>query len=48
MLPVYFLDLIEELSMFPKFLNLCSFTKVAVNRREPQEFVLRFFTFLNN
>lgn len=43
-----FLDLIEELSKNSKFLELCSFSKAAIDRREPQEFVLRFFGFLNN
>ncbi|WP_193197877.1 DUF262 domain-containing protein [Nostoc sp. MG11] len=42
-----FLDLIDELSKNHKFRNLCSFTDAAINRREPQEFVLRFFAFLN-
>lgn len=42
-----FLDLIEELSKQPKFIDLCSFSEAAINRREPQEFVLRFFAFLN-
>ena len=43
-----FLDLIEELSKTPKFRGLCLFAEAAINRREPQEFVLRFFAFLNN
>ncbi|RUR78298.1 DUF262 domain-containing protein [Chlorogloeopsis fritschii PCC 9212] len=43
-----FLEIIDELSKNKKFLDLCSFTKVAIDRREPQEFVLRFFAFLNN
>ncbi len=43
-----FLDLIEELSKLPKFRDLCLFAEAAINRREPQEFVLRFFAFLNN
>lgn len=43
-----FLDLIDELSKISKFRDLCSFAEVAINRREPQEFVLRFFAFLNN
>jgi uncharacterized protein with ParB-like and HNH nuclease domain len=43
-----FLDLIEELSELPKFRELCLFPKAAIDRREPQEFVLRFFAFLNN
>jgi uncharacterized protein with ParB-like and HNH nuclease domain len=43
-----FLDLIEQLSKEPKFRDLCTFSKAAINRREPQEFVLRFFAFLNS
>ena len=43
-----FLELIEELSKNSKLRNLCCFSDAAINRREPQEFVLRFFAFLNN
>lgn len=43
-----FLDLIEELSKLSKFRELCNFPKAAIDRREPQEFALRFFAFLNN
>ncbi|MEI2578218.1 DUF262 domain-containing protein [Scytonema sp. PRP1] len=43
-----FLDLIEELSKNPKFRHLCFFSKEAINSRDPQEYVLRFFAFLNN
>ena len=43
-----FLDLIEELSKNYKFCELCAFSDTAVLSREPQEFVLRFFAFLNN
>lgn len=46
--PGKFLDLIEELSKNQLFLDLCSFTKPEIDRRDPQEFVLRFFAFLNN
>ncbi|MGB5634049.1 MAG: DUF262 domain-containing protein [Waterburya sp.] len=46
--PGKFLDLIEELSKLEKFRNLCSFTQTQINKRDPQEFVLRFFAFLNN
>lgn len=42
-----FLNLIEELSKNCKFRNLCSFSDIAIRSREPQEFVLRFFAFLN-
>ena len=47
-MPGSFLDLIQELSKNSKFRDLCSFNETAINRREPQEFVLRFFAFLNN
>lgn len=43
-----FLDLIDKLSKNPKFRELCPFSKALIRRREPQEFVLRFFTYLNN
>lgn len=43
-----FLDLIEKLSENSKFRSLCSFSEIAIRSREPQEFVLRFFAFLNN
>ncbi len=46
--PGKFLDLIEELSKNKKFRDLCSFTETEINKRDPQEFVLRFFAFLNN
>ncbi|MEG4276279.1 DUF262 domain-containing protein [Microcoleus sp. MON1_C1] len=47
-LPGPFLKLIEELSRHDKFRQLCAFSEFAIRRREPQEFVLRFFAFLNN
>ncbi|MDJ0659281.1 MAG: DUF262 domain-containing protein [Crocosphaera sp.] len=46
--PGKFLNLIEELSKSKKFRDLCSFTEPEINRKAPQEFVLRFFAFLNN
>jgi hypothetical protein len=46
--PGVFLDLVEELSKDQRFLNLCSFSEASIERREPQEYVLRFFAFLNN
>ncbi|PSB04906.1 DUF262 domain-containing protein [Merismopedia glauca] len=46
--PGKFLDLIEELSKQKQFRQLCSFTETEINKRDPQEFVLRFFAFLNN
>lgn len=46
--PGKFLDLIEELSKLENFHNLCSFTETEIKKRDPQEFILRFFAFLNN
>lgn len=46
--PGKFLDLIEELSQNQQFRELCSFTKTEIKKRDPQEFILRFFAFLNN
>ncbi len=46
--PGKFLDLIEELSKKEQFHQLCSFTEAEIKKRDPQEFVLRFFAFLNN
>lgn len=46
--PGKFLALIDELSKNKKFRDLCSFTEPEINKRDPQEFVLRFFAFLNN
>lgn len=43
-----FLSLIEDLSKQDKFRQLCSFSEVSIRRREPEEFVLRFFAYLNN
>ncbi|MEA5467180.1 DUF262 domain-containing protein [Leptothoe sp. PORK10 BA2] len=51
-----FLEFIDQLSENTKFrgskdpeiLGLCSFSDALVDRREPQEFVLRFFAYLNN
>ena len=39
--------LVEKLSKLQKFKNLCSFSEAAIDRRDPQEFVLRFFAFLD-
>lgn len=47
-LPGKFTDLVEKLSQLPKFRELCLFSDAAIARRDPQEFVLRFFAFLNN
>jgi Protein of unknown function DUF262 len=43
-----FLEFIDQLSENPKFRSLCPFSDALVDRREPQEFVLRFFAYLNN
>ena len=43
-----FLDVIDELAKFQKFIYLCEFTESSIKRVEPQEFILRFFAFLNN
>jgi hypothetical protein len=43
-----FLEFIDQLSKNLKFRVLCPFSKVSIDRREPQEFVLRFFAYLNN
>lgn len=40
--------LVDKLSKNDKFRYLCSFDEAAINKREPEEFVLRFFAFLNN
>jgi hypothetical protein len=41
-----FLEFIQQLSTSPKFRELCPFSKPLILRREPQEFVLRFFAYL--
>lgn len=46
--PGKFLNLIERLSKDERFRNLCSFPDADVRRRDPQEFILRFFAFLND
>lgn len=43
-----FLSFVEELSKNPQFRELCPFSPAAIDRKEPQEFVLRFFAYLNN
>ena len=43
-----FLEFIDRLSKNPKFRSLCPFSESLIDRREPQEFVLRFFAYLNN
>ena len=46
--PGKFLDLVERLSKNERFRHLCSFPDADIRRRDPQEFVLRFFAFLND
>lgn len=46
--PGKFLDLIEELANSTKFHDLCSFTQAEIDKKDPQEFILRFFAFLHN
>jgi hypothetical protein len=46
--PGPFVDLIEELAKNTKFRKLCPLSDVLVSKREPEEFVLRFFAYLNN
>ena len=43
-----FLDILDQLSANEKFLDLCPFSEALIRRSEPQEFVLRFFAYLNN
>jgi len=46
--PGPFVDLLEELAKEPKFMKLCPLSEVSRRKREPEEFVLRFFAYLNN
>ena len=46
--PGPFVNLLEELSKDTKFRKLCPFSDALVLKREPEEFVLRFFAYLNN
>ncbi|MEG4803383.1 hypothetical protein QUB63_10795 [Microcoleus sp. ARI1-B5] len=46
--PGPFVDLLEELAKTPKFIKLCPLPDPFVRKREPEEFVLRFFAYLNN
>jgi len=43
-----FLKVIDQLGKHEKFLLLCNFTEPSIKMVEPQEYVLRFFAFLNN
>lgn len=40
-----FLDFLSECAQSPKFTSVAKFTELTRKRREPEEFVLRFFTF---
>ncbi len=46
--PGPFVDLLEELAKTPKFIKLCPRSEALVRKGEPEEFVLRFFAYLNN
>jgi hypothetical protein len=46
--PGPFVDLIEELAISPKFIQLCPLSEASRLKREPEEFVLRFFAYLDN
>ncbi len=46
--PGPFVNLLERLANEPKFLKLCPFSEALIRRREPEEFILRFFAYLNN
>jgi hypothetical protein len=46
--PGPFVSLLEELAKEPKFERLCPLSKVSRDSREPEEFVLRFFAYLDN
>lgn len=46
--PGPFVKLLEELAKTPKFIELCPISEALVRKREPEEFVLRFFAYLNN
>ncbi|BAQ60619.1 hypothetical protein GM3708_1025 [Geminocystis sp. NIES-3708] len=43
-----FLDLLDKLAKNTKFLELCSFSEAQIKYKDPQEYILRFFAFLNN
>ncbi|HAG82661.1 MAG TPA: DUF262 domain-containing protein [Cyanobacteria bacterium UBA12227] len=46
--PGPFVNLLEELAKEPKFIKLCPISEALIKKREPEEFVLRFFAYLNN
>jgi Protein of unknown function DUF262 len=45
--PGPFVNLLEELAKDPKFEKLCPLSKASRDSREPEEFVLRFFAYLD-
>lgn len=46
--PGPFVDLLEEFAKEPKFVKLCPLSESSRRKREPEEFILRFFAYLNN
>lgn len=46
--PGPFVDLLEELAKEEKFKELCPLSETSRKSREPEEFVLRFFAYLDN
>ncbi|MEA5624872.1 DUF262 domain-containing protein [Nostoc sp. UHCC 0251] len=46
--PGPFVKLLEELAKEPKFVRLCPLSEASRRSREPEEFVLRFFAYLDN
>ncbi|MGF1575624.1 MAG: DUF262 domain-containing protein [Cyanophyceae cyanobacterium] len=46
--PGPFVDLLEELAKDPRFVRLCPLSESSQRKREPEEFVLRFFAYLDN
>ena len=46
--PGPFVDLLGELAKEPKFVKLCPLSEASRLKREPEEFVLRFFAYLDN
>ena len=46
--PGLFNNLLEELAKAPKFIKLCPLSKASRLKRESEEFVLRFFAYLDN
>lgn len=43
-----FLNLIDKLAKNQRFLQLCAFSETGIKYKDPQEYILRFFAFLNN